>query len=104
MHITTGPSGRVAVVSLKVELDLGNADQLREILLTCPDGGLVVVDMSQVTFIDSTVIGVLVAANKRCIGSGGRLHLAHLQSLPARVISLVGLDHVVDDGQDDLPG
>ena len=34
----------------------------------------VAVDLRRALFIDSTVVGVLMAANKRCAGGGGRLH------------------------------
>lgn len=102
MNVITSASGHVAVVALHGELDLASADRVRALLhQACADRALVVVDMSQVTFIDSSIMGVFVGANKRCVASGGMLRLAHLQPLPARVVSLVGLDSFVisDDAE-----
>src|SRR5262249_61249236 len=55
------------VVSLAGELDLYNAQRLRETLLACcaerPDR--LIVDLSDVKFIDSTALGVLIEARTR---------------------------------------
>ena len=55
------------VVSLAGELDLYNADQVREALLECCEEGpeRLVVDLSEVRFIDSTALGVLIEARSR---------------------------------------
>ena len=67
MQLITSSSGRVAVVMLQGYLDLAGASHIRTLLAdACHDRALVVVDMAEVTFIDSTVIGVLVGANNRC--------------------------------------
>jgi anti-anti-sigma factor len=58
-----------------------------------------VLDMAEVTFIDSTIIGVVVAAVKRCAAGGGQLRLAQLQEIPARVIEVVGLESLVHGEQ-----
>ncbi len=96
MPILISPTGRVAVVTLQGELDMANADDVRRLLREATPGrSLVVVDMADVTFIDSTIMGVIVAANTRCTAEGGALRLANLQRMPAKVIALVGLDALV---------
>ena len=55
------------VVSLAGELDLYNADEVREALAGATDGGpeRLVVDLSGVEFIDSTALGVLIEARTK---------------------------------------
>ena len=58
---------RAVVVKLGGELDLYNAPQVREALAgACADlPGRVVVDLSEVEFIDSTALGVLIEARTK---------------------------------------
>jgi anti-sigma B factor antagonist len=60
-------AGEACVVKLAGELDLYNAPQLREALLRiCTDSPQrVVVDLSDVEFIDSTALGVLIEARSQ---------------------------------------
>ena len=59
-------SGAV-VVALAGELDLYNANDVREALVgvTAEEPARLVVDLAEVTFIDSTALGVLVEARSR---------------------------------------
>jgi anti-sigma B factor antagonist len=59
--------GEACVVKLGGELDLYNAPQVREALTeACTDvPGRVVVDLSEVEFIDSTALGVLIEARTK---------------------------------------
>jgi anti-sigma B factor antagonist len=59
--------GRTVVVSLTGELDLYNADQVREALLACCEETpeRLVVDLADVEFVDSTALGVLVEARSQ---------------------------------------
>ena len=55
------------VIRLGGELDLYNADTVREALFTACNGGpsRVVVDLSEVEFMDSTALGVLIEARTK---------------------------------------
>lgn len=57
----------VVVVHLAGELDLYNAHLVREALIACCDEqpNRLVVDLADVEFVDSTVLGVLVEARSR---------------------------------------
>jgi anti-sigma B factor antagonist len=85
--------GDTAVVTASGELDLEHADRLRdclaEILATGPR--LVVVDFSGATFVDSTILGVLVGARNR-IADRMRLVASHPGVL--KPFRLTGLDQV----------
>jgi anti-sigma B factor antagonist len=87
----------LTLVTLAGELDLAAAPALRGNLTsseaaTRPD---VAVDLRQVTFMDCTVVGVLVAAYKRVRASGGCLRLIGDDSGPLRLIRLCKLDRVL---------
>lgn len=81
------------VVSLAGELDLYNAEEVRRALLdTLADGAeLLVVDLAEVTFIDSTALGVLIEARSRLADrSGFRLAAPGLET--RRALEISGLD------------
>ncbi|MFI5497064.1 STAS domain-containing protein [Actinoplanes sp. NPDC051859] len=55
--------GRTRIIALRGELDLAQADDLRALMteLTQQDGvDLLHIDLSEVTFLDSTIIGALI--------------------------------------------
>ncbi|MFF7446783.1 MULTISPECIES: anti-sigma factor antagonist [unclassified Streptomyces] len=86
----------VHVLALFGEIDHTTADTFRQ-ALTADHGSshCTVVDFCDVTFMDSSGINVLVAANNAARAEGGWLRLAHI---PARVLDLlhiVGLDAVL---------
>lgn len=64
-------------ISLWGELDVANSGRLREAFLTLDDADAheLVVDLSEVWFIDSACLAVLVAAANRCREHGRRLVL-----------------------------
>jgi anti-sigma B factor antagonist len=81
------------IVRLQGELDLYNADKLREALLTCcaeqPDR--LVIDLAGVKFVDSTALGVLVEASTR-LADGKSLVLAAPGLETRRALEISGLD------------
>ncbi len=81
------------VVSLAGELDLYNANAVRDVLLECcaesPDR--LIVDLSGVKFIDSTALGVLIEARTRMPNRRGFL-LAAPGLETRRALEISGLD------------
>jgi anti-sigma B factor antagonist len=84
-----GPS-RAVVVGLAGELDMAAAPELRERLEAAvtgqPDG--VVLDMTEVTFADSSILRELLRAHGRLDAVGARLILAGIPTTFARVLEL----------------
>jgi anti-sigma B factor antagonist len=81
------------VLSLGGELDLYNAEEVRGALLdACADEpGILVVDLEEVRFIDSTALGVLIEARSRMADrSGFRLAAPGLET--RRALEVSGLD------------
>jgi anti-sigma B factor antagonist len=93
--VTTGPH---AVVTVRGELDAHTAPMLKERLLGLVDEGIdrMVVDLREVTFIESVGLGTLVAARKRLRQSDKSLCLviAGEQSVLRRTFEITGLDKV----------
>jgi anti-sigma B factor antagonist len=86
---------RTTVVSVAGELDLSTAPQLKWLLMDALEEGrsMLVVDLSQTTFMDSTALGVLVGVN-RSLGDGGQLTLVCEKANLLRVFELSGMDGV----------
>jgi anti-sigma B factor antagonist len=89
--------GRVALVSVSGELDLYVASEMRETLEAAELLGTptTVVDLSGVSFMDSTICGILVAEAKRCARDEGRLVLVATDAAAGRVLEVAGVGRVV---------
>jgi anti-sigma B factor antagonist len=83
----------VAIVQLAGELDLYNAPAVRDALLhaNADNPGRVVVDLSEVEFIDSTALGVLIEARSRFANREAFL-LASPGLETRRALEISGLD------------
>jgi anti-anti-sigma factor len=79
------------------ELDLSTSPQLGELLgRELDSGNSVLVDLSGVTFIDSTALNTLIAALRSCESNGGSLAVgADLPAQVSRVFEITGLDAVL---------
>ena len=90
--------GRVAVVKLPVEIDVSNADQVREDLLMAVAQGasLVIADMSATTFCDSAGVTALVRAARKANASGTGLRLATSAPAVTRVLAITGVDQLIE--------
>ena len=95
------------VVHLAGELDLYNAHEVREALITCTEESpdRLVVDLGEVKFIDSTALGVLIEARTRMANRKGFL-LAAPGLETRRALEISGLDKhfAVHDSIDDALG
>ena len=85
--------GQARVVKLAGELDLYNANTVREALLECCDESpeRLIVDLSAVKFIDSTALGVLIEARTKLENRRGFL-LAAPGLEARRALEISGLD------------
>jgi len=91
-------SGRTAVVTAAGEIDLTNAEGLRDALLSALNAGALglVVDMTATTFLDSAGITALVRAARRASASDATVRLAVTASPVLRVLNLVGIDQLIE--------
>jgi anti-anti-sigma factor len=87
--------GATTIVVARGELDLACRDGLREALADL--SGAVVVDLEEVTFLDSSCIGVLAGAAQRLHEDGGDLRIRRPADVPRRALEITGLDGWIDD-------
>ena len=82
------------VVSAPAEVDVSNADGLRQLLRACADEGhaVLVVDMHDTAFCDSTGLHQLVRAHKRATAAGGEVRLVITAPTVLRLFAIVGID------------
>jgi anti-anti-sigma factor len=95
------------VVRLAGELDLSTSAELcRRLSQVARTGGgsRIVLDLSDVHFIDAHSVGVIVGAREAAAARGGTLLVAGLRALPARVFSLLGLEPIVKRCDDESGG
>jgi anti-anti-sigma factor len=76
-----------------------HADQIGKQLLALADAPgtrFVILDLANVEYVTSTVLGHLVALNKRLQGTGGRLTLEHVCPAVRDILKVTLLDQVLD--------
>ncbi|MEV8540435.1 STAS domain-containing protein [Streptomyces sp. NPDC051572] len=90
----TTPAG--PVVELTGELDYDSYTQVRELLpeLALQDGQQLVVDLTGVTFCDSSGITALLAARNHALAARAAIALAAVPPHISRIFHMVGLDQV----------
>ena len=79
------------VIALPGELDAYTRQGLAE-HLSGPPGSLIVVDLAQLTFIDSSGLGLLHDARRKAIENGGNLVVCNPDPMVRRVLEITGLD------------
>jgi anti-sigma B factor antagonist len=90
--------GQVAVVPVPVEVDISNADNVRDDLLSVLKEGPValVVDMSRTTFCDSAGVNALVRVYQQALAAGVAVRLVVTTSAVQRVLAITGVDRLID--------
>ena len=89
---------RTAVVSLPAEIDITNADQVREDLLSVLNQGavLLIADLSRTTFCDSAGVSALARSFRRAEASQSDMRLVVGTLAVQRVLALTGIDRLLD--------
>jgi anti-sigma B factor antagonist len=97
LHVEHRAEGRCVVVAAG-EADLHAAPELDRSIRTCEVGdvNVVVVDLIDATLLDSTSLGILVAANARLAKRGIPLRLVCTNDLIRRVLKITGLERVFE--------
>jgi anti-sigma B factor antagonist len=112
MNITLENLNGTSILRLHEErLDAHNSQEFKEKLLRLPEGGgAVVVDLSEVRFVDSSGLGVLLSGHKNARLRDGRFALVGVQARVQSMFELTRLHRVfeihstVDDALANLAG
>ena len=90
--------GRTAVVSLPAEIDITNAGQVREDLLSVLNQGadLLIADLSKTIFCDSSGVSALARSFRRAEASQSEMRLVVSTLAVQRVLALTGIDRLLD--------
>ena len=90
--------GSAVVLAVGGEIDVHTTPQLREVLLGAltNDSPTVVLDLADVTFIDSTGLSVLITALKRARSLGGDVRLRTPSHQVFKVLELTRLHQVFE--------
>lgn len=102
LEIETEVADGLVRVALKGELDLSTVNKVEEELESLEAGGakLIVLDLSRLTFLDSTGLRCLVTADQRARDAGRRLVLVRGPDAVQRVFTITRLEErleMVDD-------
>ena len=95
---TLTPSGaKLAVVPLEGRFSAQSASEMRQMLKQVIDFGYpnLLIDMTQVTFIDSVGLGVLVSTLHKCRAAGGMLCLCNVPEAVSIVLQLTSMEKVL---------
>lgn len=96
LEVVVSSNGKGHEVRLLGELDMATADRLRDELARLSGDGavLVTVDLSDLAFIDSTGLSVLISALKRLRQQGGDMALRSPTPGTRKVLEITGLTEV----------
>ncbi len=98
LDIHTAVDGPTALVRIDGELDASTAPVLDEALRKVITDGVerLVIDFSELEFVDSAGLSVLVATHKRLqSGNGGELVISSPSAAVRRLFGIAGLDRVL---------
>jgi anti-sigma B factor antagonist len=94
LSVRSEREGDVHTIALRGEMDLSNAGEVERELLhaEATDAPTILVDLSELNFMDSTGIRLLIAADARSRADSCRLSLIRPPAPVARVLCIAGVD------------
>jgi anti-sigma B factor antagonist len=96
VSITTEKSEGTLIFGLRGSLDIATAPAVRAALVEATGEGkhAVIVDLTQLEFLDSTGLGALIGAHRRGLDQGGHVRLVVRDGPIARLLNITGLVRV----------
>lgn len=100
--VRSEPAAGGVLLRLQGELDTATATELRQALVDELEKGpaALTIDLAELSFIDSSGIGVLVGAGRRARDSGCSFVLQSPGRSVRKALQLTGVDRLMDIGQD----
>ncbi len=95
---TRTPEKDLPIISLQGEVDVYTAPQLKQQMIVLLEQGAreIIVDLTNVDYLDSTALGVLIGGLKRLREVDGNLALICPNARIRRVFEITGLDKIFD--------
>ena len=84
------------VFKLTGEVDLAREAELDAIAAAAAEAGLAIVDMTEITFVDSTVISWLLRTKEVVEEKNGRLRVVASEGVVTRLIAITELEGVIE--------
>lgn len=96
IDIKSERNGDAIVFRLRGSLDLATSPSVRAALVESADKDRhdIIVDLTQLSFLDSTGLGALIGAHRRAAEHGGRVRLIVQDGPIARLLNITGLMRV----------
>ena len=93
IDLKTEDGGETLVFKLRGSLDLATAPTVRAALAEATEKGghHLIVDLTQLEFLDSTGLGVLIGAHRRAAERGGSFRLVISEGPISRLLNITGL-------------
>jgi anti-sigma B factor antagonist len=109
IDLKTEDGGELLIFKLRGSLDLATSPTVRAALVDATEKGKrhIVVDLTQLEFLDSTGLGALIGAHRRASERGGSFRLIVSGGPIARLLNITGLIrvlavyHSLDDAKND---
>jgi anti-sigma B factor antagonist len=97
MQIATTPSSDRYVITVSGEVDLATSPELDTAIIAAIESGTssVAIDLTDVSFMDSSGLGVIVRGLKRCREADKDLDLVITNERVLKVFGITGLDQVI---------
>lgn len=97
MQIATTPGSDRYVITVSGEVDLATSPDLDTAIIGSVDSGAksIVIDLKDVSFMDSSGLGVIVRGLKRCREADKDLDLVITSDRVLKVFGITGLDQVI---------
>ena len=94
-RLRTSRQGRAAVVHARGELDAFAAPELAETFAEASDGAMVVFDLTEVSFMDSTALGLISRAVRELRERGQAVHVVLPETTARRIFEITTLDRAL---------
>ncbi len=103
LKVTADRDEQRIILRLRGDLDVSNSDDLRAVIDRQLEIGPLplIVDLSELSFMDCGGMAVLIAARKRLARHGHDLRFAAPQPIVRRLLDLTGMDTLIHLGEDE---
>lgn len=98
LEINVIDEGQKLIIKLAGEIDIYTAPKLKEALVphTREENNVLIVDLTEVNYMDSTGLGVFISVLKSTRENGSSFQIVNLQERVLRLFTITGLDEIMD--------